>query len=109
MNDEEILNRIKALVEEEEDLRGRHEESRLSTEDLRRVEQIEVALEAGPDFFHANTAGGRMVDQRGGQAARQRARTYSTGLAPRFFPKRTGGSSISNTIGARSVSSLSAP
>jgi Protein of unknown function (DUF2630) len=56
MNDEEILNRIKGLVQEEEDLRGRHEESRLSTEELRRVEQIEVALDQCWDLLRQRRA-----------------------------------------------------
>jgi hypothetical protein len=56
MNDEEILNRIKGLVAEEEDLRGRNEESRLSTEELRRVEQIEVALDQCWDLLRQRRA-----------------------------------------------------
>lgn len=56
MDDEEILARIRALVEEEEHLRGRHEESPLATTERARVEQIEVALNQCWDLLRQRRA-----------------------------------------------------
>jgi hypothetical protein len=56
MQDEEILGRISALVDEEEHLRTRHEESPLSPEERRRVEHIEVALDQCWDLLRQRRA-----------------------------------------------------
>jgi Rad3-related DNA helicase len=56
MQDEQILGRISALVDEEEHLRTRHEESPLSLEERRRVEQIEVALDQCWDLLRQRRA-----------------------------------------------------
>jgi hypothetical protein len=55
MDDEQILGRISALVDEEESLRERAE-SPLNAEELRRVEQIEVALDQCWDLLRQRRA-----------------------------------------------------
>jgi hypothetical protein len=55
MDDEQILDRINALVDEEEGLRNR-KESPLSAEELRRVEQIEVSLDQCWDLLRQRRA-----------------------------------------------------
>jgi len=55
MDDEQILERISALVDEEESLRNR-QESPLSAEELRRVEQIEVSLDQCWDLLRQRRA-----------------------------------------------------
>ncbi|HSK97346.1 MAG TPA: DUF2630 family protein [Euzebyales bacterium] len=55
MDDGQILERISALVEEEERLRER-KESPLSSEELRRVEQIEVSLDQCWDLLRQRRA-----------------------------------------------------
>jgi Protein of unknown function (DUF2630) len=56
VNDEEILSRINALVQEEDELRTRHEESRLNSEERARIEQIEVALDQCWDLLRQRRA-----------------------------------------------------
>jgi hypothetical protein len=56
VNDEEILSRINALVEEEDQLRSRPEEARLNDEERARVEQIEVALNQCWDLLRQRRA-----------------------------------------------------
>ncbi len=55
MDDEQILDRINALVEEEERLRDRTE-SPLTAEERRRVEQIEVSLDQCWDLLRQRRA-----------------------------------------------------
>lgn len=55
MDDEQILDRINALVEEEERLRTL-KEAPLSAEELRRVEQIEVSLDQCWDLLRQRRA-----------------------------------------------------
>ena len=56
MEDEKILGRISDLVDEEEHLRTRRQEAPLSAEELRRVEQIEVALDQCWDLLRQRRA-----------------------------------------------------
>jgi Rad3-related DNA helicase len=56
MEDEQILGQISALVDEEEQLRTRHEESPLSQDERRRVQQIEVALDQCWDLLRQRRA-----------------------------------------------------
>jgi hypothetical protein len=56
MNDDEILSRINALVAEEDQLRSRPDEVRLSEEERARVEQIEVALDQCWDLLRQRRA-----------------------------------------------------
>ena len=56
MNDDEILLRINALVDEEDQLRSQPDEVRLSEEERARVEQIEVALDQCWDLLRQRRA-----------------------------------------------------
>jgi len=56
MNDDEILLRINALVDEENQLRSQPDEVRLSEEERARVEQIEVALDQCWDLLRQRRA-----------------------------------------------------
>jgi hypothetical protein len=56
MEDAKILEQINALVEEEDRLRTRHQESPLNAEQLRRVERIEVALDQCWDLLRQRRA-----------------------------------------------------
>jgi hypothetical protein len=56
MEDEQIMGRISALVDEEERLRYRRQEAPLSAEELRRVQQIEVALDQCWDLLRQRRA-----------------------------------------------------
>lgn len=56
MDDDEVLSRINALVDEEEELRSRHDEQRLSDEERTRIERIEVELDQCWDLLRQRRA-----------------------------------------------------
>jgi hypothetical protein len=56
MDDTKILEQINALVDQEDDLRTRHQESPLNAEELRRVEEIEAALDQCWDLLRQRRA-----------------------------------------------------
>lgn len=56
MEDEQILGRINALVEEEEHLRTRRDQEPLTSEERQRVAQIEVALDQCWDLLRQRRA-----------------------------------------------------
>ena len=56
MDDHDILTRITALVAEEDDLRGRHEEAALDATERARIAQIEVALDQCWDLLRQRRA-----------------------------------------------------
>lgn len=56
MDDQDVLARINALVEEEDRLRGRHQEEALSPDEVDRVRQIEVALDQCWDLLRQRRA-----------------------------------------------------
>ena len=56
MDDRQIISKISALVEEEEDLRGRHAEAPLTAAERARVEYIEVELDQCWDLLRQRRA-----------------------------------------------------
>ena len=56
VDDQQILEQITALVDEEDDLRRRHAESRLDDGERARIEQIEVALDRCWDLLRQRRA-----------------------------------------------------
>lgn len=56
MDDEEILLRITALVDEEDDLRRRHVEEPLDEDERARIERIETALDQCWDLLRQRRA-----------------------------------------------------
>jgi hypothetical protein len=56
MNDREILQQIHTLVEEEKDLRERHQQDGLSHTDRERLESLEVALDRCWDLLRQRRA-----------------------------------------------------
>jgi 5,10-methylenetetrahydrofolate reductase len=56
MDDQEILSRITALVEEEDHLRRRHAEEPLEDAEAARVERIEIALDQCWDLLRQRRA-----------------------------------------------------
>lgn len=56
MDDQEILSRITALVEEEDDLRRRHVEEPLDEDERARIERIETALDQCWDLLRQRRA-----------------------------------------------------
>lgn len=70
MDDQQILSRITALVEEEESLRARHTEERLDAEERARVERIEIALDQCWDLLRQRRARREFDDDPDAAAAR---------------------------------------
>lgn len=62
VDDNEILNRINALVEEEDDLRERRAEKPLDARDHARIEQIEIALDQCWDLLRQRRARREFAD-----------------------------------------------
>ncbi len=56
MDDTDILSRITALADEEDQLRTRHAEEPLSADERARVEQIEIALDQCWDLLRQRRA-----------------------------------------------------
>ena len=56
MDDQEILSRITALVEEEDQLRRRHTEEALDHDERARIERIEIALDQCWDLLRHRRA-----------------------------------------------------
>jgi hypothetical protein len=56
MDDQQVLDRIDSLVQEEEDLRRRHEGEGLSSEDEARMEELKVQLDKLWDYLRQRRA-----------------------------------------------------
>lgn len=62
MDDQQILSRITALVEEEEALRARHRDEPLAEEERTRVDRIEIALDQCWDLLRQRRARREFAD-----------------------------------------------
>jgi hypothetical protein len=56
MDDQQVLNRIDELVREEEELRTRHEGEGLSSDEVARMEELQVQLDKAWDYLRQRRA-----------------------------------------------------